>query len=150
MNLVIIIGIITLGAGIYGVFRYARSNRPLAIAYSALASYSLGMLLLWASYALRDENRPFSFLPAMPDHTNVQEEYHLVLDLAWLAVVGTGLLLMFAVREYTKQRVRALGEQEPVDRLDLLPPLPKKRRKKRRRRNRQRFENRNAPRGPEE
>lgn len=134
MSLIVVIGVVILIAGIYGLVRYYRTHRPLALAYAALSCYSMGMLLLWASYELRDDGRAFSFLPRLPRNVNAFAGFELLLDFAWLSIVGTGMFLLLSLRAYTKRRVdRAIERIDPVDRLDLLPTSPKKRRKKRRR-----------------
>ena len=134
MRFVITIGIFALLAGVIGAIRYARNNKPLALAYGGLATYSMGMVLLWTSYAFRPEGT-FG-RRAMDWNTRVHYTAgaNLLLEFAWLSIVVTGLFLLSALREYTKHRVsKAVENLETVDRLDLLPPLPRRRRKKKKR-----------------
>jgi len=134
MSFVIIIGIFALLAGVIGAVRYARNNRPLALAYGGLTTYSMGMVLLWTSYAFRPGGAFGRRAMDAGTRAHNTAGANLLLELAWISILFTGLLLLTALREYTKIRVaQAMENLETVDRLDLLPPSPRKRRKKKRR-----------------
>ena len=137
MSFVVIIGILTLIASLFGIAHYARRHRPLAFSYSALACYSLGLLLLWSSYAYGPAEGPGYSHTGIWIVTGNDARYNLLLELSWLAIVLTGVLLLFALREYTLRRfAKAIADREAVDRLDTLPTIPRRRKKRRRRRSR--------------
>lgn len=134
MSFVIVIGIFALLAGVIGAVRYARNHKPLALAYCGLATYSIGMVLLWMSYAFRPGGAFTKRAADAGRRAHDTAGANLLLELAWLAIIVTGVLLLSALREYAKTRVsRAVENLDTVDRLDLLPPSQRKRRKKRRR-----------------
>ena len=142
MSFVVVIGILSLLAALAGIVRYAPRHRPLAFAYSALACYSLGLLLLSDSYAYSPTAHTSNFQRNIWIRASNDARYNLLLELSWLAIVVTGVLLLFALREYTRHRVkRAIAIRETVDRLDTLPPPARKRKKRRRRRSRRGGEN---------